>query len=319
MQKVLSNDLWKSVRAQARQSRQRKAAIAYVTRDLVGFRKDDVLVLDASPHAIASGETNARLLRTLCRRRVRLYHCADLHAKVLLLDDVAVVSSGNMSRSSDNALVEAAVLTDHSSTVSGVASFIEQLVHQSEELQPRHIDRLCRIKVIRRGGRGGGPGHQRRKTRLARLGNRTWLVGVRELVRDPVPAEQKMIAKAEAVLRSRFNDLEWIRWSGKGRFIRECRAGDSLIQIWRSSRARRPSSVIRAQPVLLKQKTKNWTRFYLPPGRGAHAEIPWGKFQRLLKSLGYARRVGPGIEHLLEGDIADALNRQWNSVSRKSK
>lgn len=191
MQRILSNDLWKSVRAQARQSRQRKAAIAYVTRDLVGFRKDDVLVLDASPHAIASGETNARLLRTLSRRHVRLYHCADLHAKVLLLDDVAVVSSGNMSRSSANALVEAAVLTDHASTVSGVASFIEQLVHQSEELQPRHIARLCRIKVIRRGGRGGGPGHQRRKTRLARLGNRRGWSGFGNLFAIPFPPSKR--------------------------------------------------------------------------------------------------------------------------------
>jgi hypothetical protein len=32
-----------------------------VTRDLVGFRKGDVLVLDASVRAIASGETGARL------------------------------------------------------------------------------------------------------------------------------------------------------------------------------------------------------------------------------------------------------------------
>lgn len=129
-----------------------------------------------------------------------------------------------------------------------------------------------------------------------------------------------MIAKAAAILRPRLrtsrDELDWIRWGGKGRFIRECRAGDSVIQIWRSSRAHRPSSVIRAQPVLLKQKTKNWTRFYLPPGTGALAEIPWGKFQRLLKSLGYSRRVGPGIEHLLENDMADVLARNWNSSTK---
>ncbi len=51
MQKVLSTDLWKTVNLQARKSRQRKAAIAYVTRELVGFRRDDVLVVDASTRA----------------------------------------------------------------------------------------------------------------------------------------------------------------------------------------------------------------------------------------------------------------------------
>jgi len=42
-----------------------KATIAYVTRDLVGFRKGDVLIVDASARAIASGETDARLEKAL--------------------------------------------------------------------------------------------------------------------------------------------------------------------------------------------------------------------------------------------------------------
>jgi hypothetical protein len=315
MQKVLSSGLWKSIGALARRPQQRKAAIAYVTRDLVGFRKGDVLVVDASPRTIACGETNARLLRALRRKRVLLYHCADLHAKALLLGDVAVISSGNMSGSSADGLVEAAVLSDHASTVSGVASFIEQLVQQSEELNRSRIDELCRIKVIRRGGHPFPISQARRRTRITRLGNRTWLIGVRELVRDPAPDEQKMIAKALKSLHARTSDSksepDWIRWSGKNRFVRECREGDSLIQIWRSSRAKRPSVVVRAVSVLLKQQTTRWTRFYVPPATGPHAEMPWGRFKRLLKSLGYPRLLGPCIEHLLENDMADAIQRQW--------
>jgi hypothetical protein len=45
-----------------------------VTRDLVGFRKADVLVVDASEHAIACGDTDAKLLRRLQRKKgVLLY------------------------------------------------------------------------------------------------------------------------------------------------------------------------------------------------------------------------------------------------------
>jgi hypothetical protein len=146
------------------------------------------------------------------------------------------------------------------------------------------------------------------------------LVGVHELVREPAPDEQRLIAKAVKSLRSRLStsneEPDWIRWTGKNRFLRECREGDSLIQIWRSSDAKRPSAVLSAVPVLLKQKTKRWTRFYTPPAVGKYSELSWGKFQRFLKSLGYARRIGPRIEHLLETDLADAIMRNWKSTAK---
>ena len=65
-----------------------QGAIAYVTRDLVGFQKGNTLVVDASDRAIQNGETDAPLLRKLHKKGVQLYDCADLHAKILLLDDI---------------------------------------------------------------------------------------------------------------------------------------------------------------------------------------------------------------------------------------
>jgi hypothetical protein len=79
MQQVLSSDLWKAVKVQARKARRRKAAIAYVTQDLLGFRKGDVLLMNAFKFAIGNGETDAKLLRTLHQQGVRLYHCESLH------------------------------------------------------------------------------------------------------------------------------------------------------------------------------------------------------------------------------------------------
>jgi phosphatidylserine/phosphatidylglycerophosphate/cardiolipin synthase-like enzyme len=131
--RVLSKDLWTEVRKQARASNTRKAAIAYVTRDLVGFRKGDTLVIDASTLAIKNGETDAPLLRKLHKKGVQLYGCTDLHAKILLLDDVAIIGSGNMSSNSERWMVEAALISDHGSAVAGVASLIEQLVTQSAD------------------------------------------------------------------------------------------------------------------------------------------------------------------------------------------
>lgn len=319
MQRVLSNDLWTEVRKQARASDTRLGAIAYVTRDLVGFRKGDSLVVDASARAIRNDETGAPLLRKLHKKGVQLYDCADLHAKTLLLDDVAIISSGNMSLNSETRMVEAALISDQGSVVAGVASLIEQLRKQSSQLDEKQIAQLCKIKVIRRGGWNGARPN-RRKPRISQLGNRTWIVGVRELKHDSRPEEQTLIDHAKQSLKQQLgsdeDDFGWIKWSNRGRFARECREGDLLIQIWRSSGAKRPSAVLKAVPVLLKQPTKPWTRFYVVDPSGRSSEMTWGRFQRLLKEIGYPKRIKAGSVQLVDADIADTVSRKWNSAAR---
>jgi hypothetical protein len=318
VQRVLTNELWKTVRIKARSARQRRAAIAYVTQDLVRFRQGDTLIVNACVYAVANGETDAKLLFKLHKKGVHVYDCTSLHAKVVLLDGIAIISSGNMSNSSATALIEVGVMTDNSSTVAGVASFIEQLISQSTELQAKDLAKLCKIKVVRRGRWLPGIRKQQ-KPKISRLGNRTWLVGIHEL-KDPPQSEQKLIDQATSVLRVKLNDPaidpDWIRWAGKSRFRVECQEGDSVIQIWRPHKANRPNGVFRRTGVLLKQKTQKWTRFYLKRLTGSHVKMPWNRFKQLLKELGYPKHVGPTSSILLEPDLADAIDRKWISVSK---
>lgn len=317
MQKVVSNDLWRVAKAHAKSARKRRAAIAYVTQDLIGFRRGDTLLCDASRQAVSCGETSAKLIRSLYEKGVSVFHTEELHAKVLLLDGIAVIGSGNMSNSSATALVEAGIVTDQTSTVAGVASLIEQLQRQSRKLEGGEIARLCKIEVVRRGG--VRERRAKRRPKSATLGDRTWLIGVRELKRDSNPRETADDRQGQKWLSSQFHEDDepaWVRWSGKGLFARESRGGDSLIQIWRSAKARRPSRVCRSTPVLLKQKAKTWTRFYTRDGEGPQAEMSWGRFQRLLKAVGYHRKVGPGTVHLLEPQIADAIDKNWKAFTR---
>lgn len=321
MQRVLGTGLWKVIRAQAKRAKVRKAAVAYVTRDLIRMRRGDILIVDASPGRVSGGDTDAKVLRTLHRKGVAIYDCGALHAKVLLLDTVAVIGSGNMSRNSDDdLLIEAGLMTDHASTVSAVASFIEQLVQQSDHLDRRRIAELCEIKVIRRGGMRGAK-RRKRIAKIAPLGTRTWLLGVKEMRRDPPAAEQKMIDQAAKLLRGKLDDPDsepdCIRWTGRGRFVRECREGDSIIQIWRPATAKRPTSVLPLAPVLLRQSTKKWTRFYFGDEPAGAKEISWGGFQRLLKDVGFSGLIGPQSERLLEPDMADAIIRRWNAASKR--
>jgi hypothetical protein len=278
----------------------------------MGFRRGDVLVVNASPAAIGCGDTDAKLLRRLHRRGVQLHHCVDLHAKVLLFDNMAVIGSANMSSSSNGRLVEAALLTDHGSIVGGVASLIEQLVQQSQLLTTSHIATLCKIPVVRRPMMGS---RVRRKTKIRRLGTRTWFVRTVEMVRDEPPQEQRMIDKAVAQLELD-EEPEWIRWSAKGRFARECREGDLLIQICTAHGAKRPSYVCRTTPVLLKQRTKNWTRFYLGSRTGRNTEISPTRFKRLTRRLGYSPARGRFVTAPVDPELADALQRNWHRAAK---
>jgi hypothetical protein len=321
MQRVLSKDLWAEIRKRARAASSRKGAIAYVTRDLVGFRKRDTLVVDASGRAIQNGETDAPLLRKLHKKVVRLYDCPDLHAKVLLLDEVAVIGSGNMSSSSESRMVEAALISDQASVAAGVASLIEQLVRQSSRLDEKRIAQLCRIEVIRRGGWNGAR-PKSRKTRIAKIGNRAWIVGVYDLKRKRKPEVQKLVDREKhSILRQRPDitdeDLGEIQWPGRGRFVRECREGDLLIQIWRSGyRTKRPSSVFKVVSVVRKQRMKQLTMFYVAQTSGRAPEMKWSRFQRLLREVGHTRPVKAGSVQLIDPDVADAISRQWNYAAK---
>jgi hypothetical protein len=319
MQRVLTQDLWKEVSARARKARGRKAAIAYVTKDLLHLGRGDVLITNASTACIAGGNTDAKLLRRLSRKGVDVYHCEDLHAKVVLLDlphgPVAVIGSANMSGSSGG-LVEAGLLTDNPSIASGVASLIEQLKERSELLVTKRLASLCAIKVVRR-GRASGAKKVKKRRALEPLGNQMWIIGVRVLAKDPPPKELKKIEEAAEQLATDIDDLDWLRWDKKSRFARECRKGDLVIQLWRSSGSKRPSKVLKATPILLKQATQTWTRFYLGEPQGRSKEIPVSHFKALLKKIGYGREVGPNVAQLVEPDLADAIARSWPSAARE--
>lgn len=317
MQLVMSHRLWPAITARAAKARRRQAAIAYVTEDLLGLRAGDLLVTDASRAAIRSGETCAMLLRTLLRRGVKVHSCAGLHAKAILLDEVAVIGSGNMSRASRSSLIEAAILTDAPSTVSGVASLIAQLVRQSPALDADTVAKLCAIKVIRRVGPTNSSKHQRR-AKVVPLGHNAWLVGVHEVGADLDRGEQRLVDSTRAELARRHgrreNSIEWIRWDGGGRFLKAGKPGDQIIQIYSRGSRSRSIRVIKAVPVLDRRRTARTTFVFVAEPTGRRPEMSLARFNRLLKTLGVGRPVGATTERLLEPSLADGISSGWKSA-----
>jgi hypothetical protein len=271
LNQVLTDKVWRDVAKRARSARGRKAAIA-------------------SPRAIRSGQTDAKLLRRLLGAGVVINSREGLHSKVAPFGKHAIVGSANMSGSD---LIEAAVMTDSPVIVSGVAAFIEKLSTARTKLSAREIEKLCAIEVIRTGRLTGG---RRTSNPVRRLGNATWILGVKEMKEDPTEGQQKRIDRRTRELNERLgteeDDFAWIRWGKKSRFGRECRAGDTLIRIYNSRNRKRPV-VTRRVRVLLKDPEPNLNRFYTEGPAGRSNEVSWSRFQRILKEAGFPRGMKP--------------------------
>ncbi|MGY4401729.1 phospholipase D family protein [Bradyrhizobium sp. USDA 3315] len=310
MNEVLTDRIWREVAKRARSAPTRKTAIAYVTTDDIGLRAGDVLVTDASPRAIRSGQTDAKLLLKLHGAGVVIYSREGLHSKVALFGKHAIVGSANMSGSN---LIEASVITDNPVVVSGVAAFIKKLSTVRTKLSAQDIQKLCAIEVVRTGRFAGG---RRASNPVRRLGKATWILGVRE-VKDPTEPQQKRIDRRTRELKKRLgtndDDLGWIQWGKKSRFGRECRAGDTLIQIW-NSRDRKRSVVTRRVRVLLKDEEPVFNRFYTQDPAGKSNEVNWRRFQRILKRVEFPRDVKRMSALKLDPAMAEIIDRKWTRV-----
>jgi hypothetical protein len=269
-------------------------------------------VTDASDDAIARGQTDAEVLVRAFDRGARLYHLDGLHAKVMLVDGVAVIGSANLSVSSVSSLVEAAWVTDHPAAVGMAGSLIEQLAGQATPIDGAFLARASKIPVVARRGKGAA---RRPGTKVNLPPHQSWIIGVHELARD-FPAEAADIARGAAVAEGhrtrRDSEVAWLRWTGRSRFRTEARRGNSVIQIWRPRGATTPTAVYRHAPILHRQDESNCTRFYVETFADAEeAALTWAKFRRLLKQVRLPAKIGPNSAQWMSEEYADALFSLW--------
>lgn len=188
METILTGDIWEQVPQKAGTAKRQLMTVAYVSSGThLRLRSNDLLICDASDHAIKTGETSAQLLRTLFNKGVELRSRPDLHAKVGVFGCCALIGSCNLSVSSEERLTELALFTDRKQVVAQATAFIHGLREASEEIDRDFIRRILKIKVHRTPRPGppriapshgfvglGGPDSARphdRVTELFRLGS----------------------------------------------------------------------------------------------------------------------------------------------------
>jgi hypothetical protein len=298
---ILTGNIWKQFSPQAKAAKRRLVAVAYVSTDRhLAFKRNDVLICDASDRAIGSGETSARLLQKLARKGVEVRSRPDLHAKVAVLGSCALIGSCNLSAASAEDLTELALLTDRKQVVAQATAFFHTLRELSEEIDGDFLRRILKIRVRR--ARRHGP---RRKGLPTQFGKKVWLVSVRQVPEDAFPKEQKFADKAEkrakALVADKDATISWIRWTGKGRFRSVARPGDRVVQIWKSLSGKR-TTVFAPCPIALRQDVAHWTRFYMSEPEDCQS-ISWKRFKKETKKLGLSRVSKDSVRELNRREV----------------
>ncbi len=311
MNRLLTSDLWPVAAKLSRKAETRLAAIAYVTAETVKFGEGDVLVVDATRKAITSGETTAQVLLDAHDAGAQIYNCPDLHAKLLVMDDTAIIGSGNLSGNSPN-LHECAVLTDQSSIVGQARAYIQQLRESSRLLTRRELVALTKLPVVRRGGRGQG----KAKTRLTKkLGTRRWLVGVTPIDEERMSAKDKAtneraLSRLSTKLAKCRDELSWIKLTGSSKMRKDAKVGDLMIVAERSNKKTNHLTVFPPCSILSRANSENSTfLYYLCSSR--KQDIGKLKLAELLRAAG--SKIAPSLRMVREltPEVFQALERHW--------
>jgi hypothetical protein len=295
MEKLLISNLWPEIQRLSRKARMVQAAIAFFSGDTyLHLKKGDTLIVNASDRAIGSGETSARLLWRLFRKGVILRNLPSLHAKILLLDNKAVIGSGNASSYSANRWIEAAVLSDSLELVSQVRSFMQSLAQKTEQLTEESVRRLLKIRVQR----PAVPGSNWKGSF-----GRTWIVGSLDL-----PEFEKTLPSAEAF----FLEITKSHYLSKSAVN-----GDQLIVICSKQGKRTPYRVQPPSPLMwYEEEDKKKRLCYAPRLSAPLRTLSWREFQSLLKQAEIRKRIAPLKAVRLSLKEALELERLWPRSDR---
>jgi hypothetical protein len=281
MDKIFTNSSWSKISTHFPEDVPKFAAIAYVSKGSpLQFGSGDILICDASESSIKSGNTDAGILLNFKKNGAQIFSCENLHAKIVVCGKYAVIGSSNLSKSSEEDLLEATLLTDKRQIRAQVLGLIHNFMSVSDELDENALKKLAKIPVIKRFGKSNS-----KKKHVNETGTSYWVVSVVPL--EKVKEQEKSLIeegqhKALKFTESEDSDIGWIRFVGKSKFRQEAQPGDIILEI---TKYKRKVLISEPRPILYRQDHDNWTRFYLEVPKDIQ-EMSWSKFEKELRKVG---------------------------------
>jgi len=280
MDKIFTSNSWSKILRYLPERSSKFAAVAYVSKGSpLKFGNGDILVCDASETSIRNGNTDAKTLLAFKRNGAQIFSCGNLHAKVVVCGEYAIVGSSNLSKSSEEILLEATLITDRRQVRAQSLGLIHSLMKASIELDENSLNQLVSIPVTKKFTR------RAKGKKIKDVGTSSWVVSVvpiKTVSEDEQILVEKGELKAREFVESENSEIGWIRFIGQSAFRRQAKVGDLVLEITKRGRT---ASVCEPRPILHRQDKGKWTRFYLEV-KDDIQEMSWSDFNRRLKKSG---------------------------------
>lgn len=228
---LITENVWEHISKRANANKNRYVAVAYLGKNASKYLRlesGDVLVVDASESSIKSGSTNPSEIEKYINNGVELYSHENLHSKVFVLGNLALIGSANVSGNSANVLTECMVEFKNAETVSAARGFVRSLM--LEPLSPEYVKYLKTIykppKV---------KGNKNNKRTRKHNGNALWVQKLHEY--DFTETEQEAYDIGEEKVKNQITDdekyqIDSVRYKNNTTLAKKAMIGDIIIRVY---------------------------------------------------------------------------------------
>jgi len=270
--------MWPTILKVAKEAQGRRfVASAFLgsdTPDWLPLTKGDTLLVALSLATSRAGQVSPAAVTRFRKRGVQIYRSDNLHAKVYLFGDTAIVGSANVSSTSRTSLDEAGILTREVKTVRQIRSwFAERCGQEIEEDFLKLCEQVWRPPS---GGKG-------KAIKDPALEGRTWILRLNSSAEQLESYEliKKSLISAASKSKAIRGWQKWnFYWQAKGGVADNVQPGDTVISVsdgevfpYGTVLARRRSKTPSGSPI-------TWFRVTSPTDE---TSLPWAKFEAAAK------------------------------------
>lgn len=283
--------------------------VSYVTAGgprLLGIRKGDTLIVDASLRAVRSGATDPRVLINLHNMGAALHTRDNLHAKVLISDDVLVVGSANASANSESILREACVVVHDSAAIAEAQCWAKSL--EIDELSPKQ---LAMLKNEYRPRKDGGT-RDESETETSSL----WIASMRRRDHDAALEAQVDLVTEFLQRQTRKNFVvESLQMPERNAFGKRAKINDQVFMVFDDEESVEVYPPVRVVSVKVQKAGSVRRKFVWVEYDEYAATIATKRFIREATKIGLERLSAKSTRMIRDGDMALKHRKMFSNIS----
>jgi PLD-like domain len=283
------------------------------------LRSGDQLVVDLSRGAVKQGVTDPREIKRLIERGVEVFTRDKLHAKVVVIDDVVIAGSANVSQNARNYLGEAAILSTSPTAVRAAKQFVSDLF--SEPVSVRYLEEciaLYKPPIFKAFRTIRSPNTRRRRAK-------PWFIAGLTDERDDIDPDHmpRLEKEAEQELRQpRHSDVGLIKLPYRPQWFSDIRSDDWIVEYTTINNQSLPEVGPRAQVIHKRHYTTKAGkhRYVVLLERSLDGEpISMTAFRKLWRQMApVGMSVPMKSRPIVDEELADAVLRLWTPRGKVS-